>query len=97
MGINSPGVNAVPKANQDVNFETISVTVDSGAFNTVGPPTIGTHFKITPAEASAKGRHYSAASGSVIRNYGERVITGTKTNLGYRPASPSKWVTCRRY
>ena len=76
MGPYTPEVNAVPTANHDTNFEIISVTVDSGAYNTVGPPTTGTYFDITPTETAAKGRHYSAANGSVIRNYGQRIITG---------------------
>ena len=53
----------------------------------MGPPTIGTHFKITPTEASAKGRHYSAANGSVIRNHGQRVVTG-RTNEGALVSMP---------
>ena len=74
-------VNAVPKSNRDTDHETITVTVDSGAYNTVGPPKVGTHFEVKPTEASASGRHYRAANGSVIRNYGQRVITG-RTNEG---------------
>ena len=69
-------VNAVPTVNQDADYETISVTVDSGAYNTAGPPKVGTHFDVKPAEASAAGRHYRAANGSIIRNYGQRVVTG---------------------
>ena len=75
-GPGSPEVNEVPKVNQDAHFEVISVTVDSGAFNTVGPPKVGTHFNLTPTEASAQGKHYRAANGSVIRNHGQRIITG---------------------
>ena len=48
VGAGSPEVNEVPKANQDTNFEIIEVTVDSGAFNTVGPPKVGTHFDLKP-------------------------------------------------
>ena len=49
----APGheVNAVPKVNEDTDYEIITVTVDSGAYNTVGPPTVGTHFKLSPTEA----------------------------------------------
>ena len=50
--------------------------MDSGAFNTVGPPKVGTHFDLKPTEASAQGKHYRAANGSVIRNHGQRVVTG---------------------
>ena len=56
-------VNAVPKAGQDVDYEIITVTVDSGAYNTVGPPKTGTYFDLTPTEASARGRHYLMAFG----------------------------------
>ena len=38
MGAGIPEVNAVPKTDSDGDFEIISVTVDSGAYNTVGPP-----------------------------------------------------------
>ena len=37
-------VNAVPNVSEDI--EVITVTVDSGAYNTVGPPTTGTHFPL---------------------------------------------------
>ena len=80
-------VNAVPSTNQDTNYETIAVTVDSGAYNTVGPPKVGTHFEVKPTEASASGRHYRAANGSVIRNYGQRVVTG-RTNEGTLVSMP---------
>ena len=81
VGAGGPEVNEVPKVNQDTNHETITVTVDSGAYNTVGPPNVGTHFEVKPTEASAAGRHYRAANGSVIRNHGQRVATG-RTNEG---------------
>ena len=77
MGAGIPEVNAVPKTGQDADFETISVTVDSGAYNTVGPPHIGTYFKIANTEASKSGRHYRAANGTPIKNYGQRVVRGT--------------------
>ena len=80
-------VNAVPSNNQDTNYETITVTVDSGAYNTVGPPKVGTHFEIKPTEASAAGRHYRAANGSVIRNHGQRIVTG-RTNEGTLVSMP---------
>ena len=70
VGAGGPEVNEVPKVNHDTNFEVIAVTVDSGAYNTVGPPKIGTYFNLTPTEASAQGKHYRTANGSVIRNHG---------------------------
>ena len=37
---------------------------------------MGTHFEVKPTEASRAGRHYSAANGSIVKNYGQRVIVG---------------------
>ena len=74
-------VNEVPvgtvKNGHDDHYEIINVTVDSGAYNTVGPPQVGTYFKIANTEASKTGRHYRAANGTAIRNYGQRVVRGT--------------------
>eukprot|EP00959_Pyramimonas_sp_CCMP1952_P338477 7088403-Pyramimonas_sp.AAC.1 len=69
-----PEVNAVPP--QSTTHETIVVTVGSGAYNTVGPSRIGTYFPIKQTDASKQGRHYSAANGTTIKNYGQRVVTG---------------------
>ena len=80
-------VNAVPTINQDADYEIISVTVDSGAYNTVGPPKTGTYFNLAPTDASAKGRHYRAANGSVIRNHGQRIVTG-RTDEGTLVSMP---------
>ena len=52
VGTGGPEVNEVPKVNYDADFEVISVTVDSGAYNTVGPPKTGTYFNLAPTEAS---------------------------------------------
>ena len=68
-------VNAVPQG--DDNSEVITVTVDSGAYNTVGPPKTGTHFPLKPTHASTSGKDYRAANGTIIRNHGQRVIKGT--------------------
>ena len=66
VGAGGPEVNEVPKVNHDTNFEVIAVTVDSGAYNTVGPPKIGTYFNLAPTEASAQGKHYRAANGQLF-------------------------------
>ena len=52
----------------------VTVTLDSGAYNTVGPRKVGSYFPIKPTEASQTGKHFSAANGTVIKNYGQRVI-----------------------
>eukprot|EP00959_Pyramimonas_sp_CCMP1952_P333190 6976901-Pyramimonas_sp.AAC.1 len=66
-----PEINAVPP--QSATHETIVVTVGSGAYNTVGPPKVGTYCPIKQTDASQRGRHYSAANGTTIKNYGQRV------------------------
>ena len=53
MKSDGPEINAVP--NTSATHETIVVTVDSGAYNTVGPRHVGTHFQIKHTEASKKG------------------------------------------
>ena len=87
VGSGGPEVNEVPRVNPGVNFEVIEVTVDSGAYNTVGPPKVGTHFNLEPTEASSQGKHYRAANGSVIRNHGQRIVTG-RTDEGTLVSMP---------
>ena len=62
--------------NTSTTHETIVVTVDSGAYNTVGPRHVGTHFPIKHTEASNKGKNCTAANGSTTKNYGQRVTKG---------------------
>ena len=80
VNVESPEVNAVPKMNEDHHFETLVVTVDSGAYNTVGPVKAATHFKIEPTRASQTGQHYRAANGSTIKNHGQRIVSGSNEN-----------------
>lgn len=61
--------------------------MDSGAYHTVGPPRVGTHFPVKPTEASKSGRNHSAANGTVIRNYSQRVILG-KNDKGVNMTLP---------
>ena len=76
MSAQGPEVNAVPQNEENGDYEVVTVTLDSGAYNTVGPPKVGTYFPVKPTSASQSGKHYSAANGSVIHNYGQRVIKG---------------------
>ena len=80
VNVESPEVNAVPKMSEDKDFETLTVTVDSGAYNTVGPVKVATHFKVEPTKASQSGQHYRAANGSMIKNYGQRIVSGLNEN-----------------
>ena len=72
----APEVNEVPQGSESGVYEVVTVTLDSGAYNTVGPRKVGSYFPVKPTEASQTGKHFSAANGSVIRNYGQRVIQG---------------------
>ena len=72
----APEVNEVPQGSESGVYEVVTVTLDSGAYNTVGPRRVGSYFPVKPTEASQTGKHFSAANGSVIRNYGQRVIQG---------------------
>ena len=76
MPAQAPEVNAVPQEEDGGDYEVVTVTLDSGAYNTVGPLKVGSYFPVKPTTASQAGRHYSAANGSVIHNYGQRVIRG---------------------
>ena len=48
---------------------------------------MGTYFEVKPAESSKAGRHYSVANGSVIKNYGQRIVTG-KNDQGAKVSLP---------
>ena len=74
VGEQSHEVNAVPKMSDNQNYETLVVTVDSGAYNAVGPPAVGAYFNVEPTKASQSGQGYSAANGSAIISYGQRVV-----------------------
>ena len=50
--------------------------MDSGAVDHVMPKGQCKEIKVDETEASRKGRHYQAANGSQIKNYGERKLIG---------------------
>ena len=76
MGSTTKDVQSVPRPSVDADFEAVTVAVDSGAHHSVGPPDVATYIEVEDTEASRAGRHYSAANGSGIRNYGQRIISG---------------------
>ena len=61
-------------------WQRISATLDSAAIETVGPPEIGNCFPLTETTASKNGINYSAANGSAIKNYGQRILHGGDNN-----------------
>ena len=69
-------------AGMDEEGETIEVTVDSGAMDTVGPVSAGAGFETYETEASRTGKNFRAANGTFIRNYGEKKILGTPRTAG---------------
>ena len=57
-------------------WERISVKIDSGAIDTVMPPSVGQHFGVRRTNASVNGPGFKAANGSAIAHYGQREIKG---------------------
>jgi hypothetical protein len=57
-------------------WEVIKVTVDSGAVDTVTPPSTAKYFPILETDASRRGLDYRAANGTKIKNHGARNVTG---------------------
>ena len=58
-------------------WELFTITVDSGAGESVSPPHEGTTFPIIETQASRDGIYYVAATGDRVYNEGERRITCT--------------------
>ena len=59
------------------NWERFTVTVDSGAVDSVGPPSMAQAIKIKDTPASRAGLKYRAANGTSIDNQGEEVNSGS--------------------
>ena len=79
----------------DGNYEKVTITVDSGAADTVGPKHIADQLPIRPTKASREGKHYRAANGTQIRNYGQKRFEGidkrgTKTGITIQVADVHK-------
>ena len=58
------------------NWERIPVKIDSGAIDTVMPPTVAQYFNTVQTELSRKGTGFRAANGSPIKQYGQRTLRG---------------------
>ena len=52
------------------------ITVDSGAADTVGPPSIAKHIPVSQTWASLGGFYYTAANRNPLPNTGEKRING---------------------
>ena len=71
-------LNEVNKGRKDPGrWELFTITVDSGAGESVSPPNEGTSFPIIETQASRDGTYYVAATGDRVYNEGERRITCT--------------------
>ena len=57
-------------------WERIPVKIDSGAIDTVMPPSVGRFFNTIQTEMSQKGPGFRAANGSPIKHYGQRTLKG---------------------
>jgi len=63
-------------ASDNGRWEKITVAIDSGAVDSVGPKTMATDVGIRDTPASRAGLKYRAANGTSIDNYGEKTIQG---------------------
>ena len=61
----------------------MTVTVDSGAVDSVGPPTMAKDIRVKETPASRAGMKHRAANGTSIANQGEKAIQGV-TKQGHR-------------
>ena len=57
-------------------WEVIKVSLDSGAVDTVTPPSTAKYFPIQETDSSRNGIHYRAANGTKIHNHGARIVRG---------------------
>ena len=72
-------------ASIEQGWERIALKIDSGAVDTVMPPTIAQHFPLEETERSKSGEGYLAANNSVIPHYGMRKLKGQSDV--YKPIS----------
>ena len=75
--------------------EKITVTIDSGAVDSVGPKTMATDLPIRDTPASRAGLKYRAANGTTIDNLGEKAIQGVtkqgnKVGMTFQVANVTK-------
>ena len=73
----------------------ITAVMDSGASESVAPPTMCPHYDIVPSEGSKIGQEYLSASNTVIPNLGEQVLDvmlddGRETQVKYQIADVSR-------
>ena len=57
-------------------WERIPVKIDSGAIDTVMPPTVANYFKIQETPLSKNGPGFRAANSTPIKHLGQRVLKG---------------------
>ena len=58
----APEVNEVPQGSGNGVYEVATVTLDSGAYNTLGPRRVGSYFPAKPTEASQTGKQWVRCS-----------------------------------
>ena len=60
----------------DGEWERIPVKIDSGAIDTVMPPSVAKYFNTVQTEMSQKGPGFRAANGSPIKHFGQKTLEG---------------------
>ena len=69
--------------------------MDSGASESVAPPTLCPHYEVTPSAGSLAGQHYVSAGEELIANLGQTTLdivtdTGTEMKARYQVAEVSR-------
>lgn len=54
-------------------WEKVVITMDSGAVDTVGPPSVAKNIPYKATEARRRSMKYKAANGTPIENWGEKI------------------------
>ena len=89
-------LNEVNKGRKDPGrWELFTITVDSGAAESVAPPDAGDTFPLVETQAAKDGLYYISATGDRVYNEGERRITvtmpeGHKQSMMYQVAEVNK-------
>jgi hypothetical protein len=88
----SPAINE--KA-QDNAWRKVKGVMDSGATESVAPPSMCPNYKIQESKGSREGQSYAVANGEEVENLGEQILdivtsTGVETQVKYQNADVSR-------
>ena len=76
LGVDPPSGGPIGHLDQWVEFDELVGIMDSGAVDSVAPPSIAPSVEITPSVGSRAGLTYNTAGGTKIANLGEKIVMG---------------------